>query len=86
MSVVHSNTGDSLRDYFLDLISFIRISHNMLNKDWDVFIRWFDKCRILEPRATFMYLCRHKDKLTDSEIEYAEETYKRRLVWKNSSN
>ena len=84
MSVVKANTGDSLNDYFVDLAGFENMKCHLLehsgendNDNMDGFIRWFDKLRILEPRATWLFIKNNQDKFTNDEIKWVENVYKR---------
>ncbi len=77
MSYVQPNTGDSLNDYFHNLANFENMKKNMLQaSSLDGFLRWFDKLRTIDARATLITLKHQEQSLPKEWMAYAKAAYK----------
>lgn len=76
MSYIQPNTGDSLNDYFHNLANFENMKHNMLQaSSLEAFLRWFDKLRIVDARATLLTLKDQEQNLPKEWMVYAKSAY-----------
>ena len=79
MSYKRKKRTDSVNEYIANLCEFDNMKCNLLTEDFDVFLRWFDKLRTVDARATWIFLSNHKAALTKKEITYVETAYRRKL-------
>lgn len=75
MSAKRIIKDDAVHELITNMAQFENMKHHLLTTDFDVFIRWFDKLRIIEPRATYLFIKEHRDEFTDQEILYVNNTY-----------
>ena len=75
MSVKKENKTDTLNTYFTELAKFNNMKEHLLTTDFSAFIRWFDKLRIIEPRATYLYIQENIDVFTQQELNYVYAFY-----------
>ena len=76
MSYKQPNTGDSLNDYFTNLAAFQKYTPNLLQaKTLDEFVIWFDKLRLIDRRALFLFLRKNKSKFDPSYIKFAQRHF-----------
>lgn len=79
MSYKRITRSDSINELLANLVQFHNMRHHLLTDDFDAFIRWFDKLRMVDPRTTWIYLNMNRDKLSPDQIEYVESIYNRRM-------
>lgn len=79
MSYHLQKRDDSVSELIANLSEVQNMSCHLLTTNMDFFVRWFDKLRKIDARATWLFLLEHKDQLTEDEIRYIEVTYGRTL-------
>ena len=80
MSYIAAKREDTLNCYFTRLSDFMKISKKLfLIDDFDYFIFWLSKMQDIDNRATFLFLKKNQDKLTDIQMAYVSEYYRR--IW-----
>lgn len=80
MSYKRPNTGNSMNDYFSALMDFVSISPRLLKaRDDFEFELWFDKLRLIDNRALYLFLKQNKDQIPWQRIRYAQHFFKREI-------
>lgn len=80
MSYVRKNKSDALNEYFTALTDFSVLSPRLLNADSEHnFIMWFEKLWLIDSRALFFFIRKHKDELSPEYVEWAQEHYETRF-------
>lgn len=80
MSYKRPNTGNSMNDYFSALMDFVSISPRLLEaRDDFEFELWFDKLRLIDNRALYLFLHENKDQIPRQRIRYAQHFFKREI-------
>lgn len=76
MSYKQPNTGNSLNDYFTNLVAFNQCSPHLLeSENLEQFVVWFDKLRLIDRRALLLFLRQHKNEIPKQHIEYAQRHF-----------
>lgn len=76
---------DNLNELFSKISEVTAILDNHLGNgfkgelDQEHFIRWFDKSRKIDPRSTFFWIQKNKNKFNKNMLKYAQSFYKKAI-------
>lgn len=76
MSYTRPNTGDSLNDYFSALVDFTLLAPHLLEaRNTMSFSIWMEKLELIDRRALFLYLRKHKDEIPEEHLAIAQRRF-----------
>lgn len=80
MSYQPKKTGDTLNDYFSALTEFVSLSPKLLSaKTPDSFEIWLEKLELIDKRALYLFLKKHKNNIPVSHMKLAQRRFKKEI-------
>lgn len=74
---------DTMSDLFSNIVEATALLDYHLGEKYNgeiyqqYFVRWFDKARKVDPRTTFFWIQKHKNKFDKNMLKYAQSFYKK---------
>lgn len=80
MSYKYKKKSDTLNTYFTNLIQFNNMKGNLVNcikeNNYDGFLRWVEKLKMVDPRALQIILKKHESMLSPKMKSFAQAALK----------
>ena len=76
LSYTHTNTGNTMHDYFTALADFTMLAPRLLQaKNAQSFQIWLDKLEAIDRRSLLLYLRKHTNELKEEHLKIAQRRY-----------
>lgn len=81
MSYKRPESDNSMNNFFRRQVDFVNMASNLVNaKTLDEFRIWYEKLVAVDKRSLYLYLCKNKNNIKISYIEYAQKRLKMPII------